>query len=781
MNVLNLALANIRKGKSAAISLFILMTIAALLLNVGLMVMITMNTFYDDKVQELHDPHVNIIMKRVDFRQDYRDFFERHADMEQFEVDDVLLIPTVKFRYGDSDLDIATIIQDAGPERRISPLKLTEQLAETGENDIYMPISFKASGGYKLGDRLTMTYQDKTYTYRIAGFFEITMMGTNNNGMMKFVLPSRAYNELAHQLGDAEKGVMMSAVLTDSTQATDLLNRYDQTFPQLSQADAIPTYYEGNIEAMKDNSSLTINIVAMILVAFATVVMVVSLIVIKFRVSDSIEDTIVNMGVLKAIGYTSGQIIRAINLQFMFVTLLAGITGTAISYLLMPGFGGIVTSMSGLIWMNSFNPIANIISILIVVILVPVVTMLSAKRIRRLNPVTALRGGLTTHNFKKNFFPLAESKGILHWLLACKTMLMYRKQNVMITAIMAAITFTSVFAIVLYYNVAVDNRAFVHLVGAETSNVSIVTKTESDNIKIIEALKRSEFVQKTSMIDMIATKVEGQKIYSYVSDDYSKLDNQTIYEGRYPKYDNEIAISWVVSTKFGKTIGDKIEAGVGDKRYSYLITGFSQSMSNMGEAVHFTLPGIRHVIPDYQQLSTKIYLQGIDNQSFIRDLKAQYGKAIQETMDIDEVIKSQSGIYISAVFAVMMMIMAITVLVVALLLYLVIKTMIIRRKKELGILKAIGYTTLQLMNQIALSFVPIVLIGVIIGGILGYMFTNAILTMLLSGMGSHSVHFVVRAPMIIVLCIGIVVMAYLVSMLVARRIKRISAYGLITE
>ena len=114
-------------------------------------------------------------------------------------------------------------------------------------------------------------------------------------------------------------------------------------------------------------------------------------------------------------------------------------------------------------------------------------------------------------------------------------------------------------------------------------------------------------------------------------------------------------------------------------------------------------------------------------------------------------------------------------------LYLVIKTMILKRKREFGILKATGYTTLQLMTQIALSFVPIVIAGVIMGGVLGCLYTNSLLTLLLSGAGIHNVKFIVKIPPIVMLCIGLVVLAYLVSMLISRRIKWISAYGLITE
>ena len=58
---------------------------------------------------------------------------------------------------------------------------------------------------------------------------------------------------------------------------------------------------------------------------------------------------------------------------------------------------------------------------------------------------------------------------------------------------------------------------------------------------------------------MISTKLDGQSFYTNISDDYSKLDNQTVYEGRYPQYDNEIAVSWVVAKLLHKGIGDTVE------------------------------------------------------------------------------------------------------------------------------------------------------------------------------------------------------------------------------
>lgn len=780
MNIVNLAWANIKKGKSAAISLFILIFIAGLLLNIGMTVIFKINTFYDDKVKELHDSHLSMIMSSSDYEPSKGDFLKSYSGVSESEMESILLMSTAKFRYGNSEMNQSAALLNADANRTIAPLKLMEKIDLSNEPDIYLPYSFKVSGGYKLADTFTITYQEKEYRYRVAGFFEATMLGTTNTTLMKYFLPDPEYRQLTDQLGGA-KGTFISAILKDSTQSARLLQDYNKLYPRLNEEWKSSFFWSMDIEMMKSVSTLTIHIVAMILVAFAAIIVLVALIVIKFRVTNSIEDGIVNIGVLKAVGYTSRQIMYSIILQFMLITFIAGIVGVAASYMVMPVFGGVISSLSGLLWIQSFNIGINLTSILIVAVLVLTVTLFSSMRIRKLHPIAALRGGIITHSFKKNLFPLDKAMGGLNFMLACKTMMANSRQNIMIAMIMAAVTYASVFSIVLYYNVVTDKTAFVHLVGAETSNVIVQSKSGMDSEKLITAIEQMDGVEKTAILDFISMQIDGQPFYMNISDDYSKLENQAVYEGRYPQYDNEIAISWAVSQLLHKKIGDTVMVEEGDAGYPFLITGLSQSISNMGQLTSVTLAGIRQLIPDYTGTMINVYLKGTDNASFIENIKTQYGDLAIEYTDVDETITSQSSVYISAVFAVMVLVLTVTVLVVVLILYLVIKTMILKRKREFGIFKATGYTTLQLMTQIMLSFVPIVITGVTIGGVLGIQYTNSMLTLLLSGAGIHNAQFMIEVPLIIGLCIGLVLLSYLVSMIVSRRIKGISAYELITE
>ncbi len=763
-------------------SLLIFILIASLLLNIGLMVITQINTFFDHKNEQLKDPHAMFVMNQKSDTPAYREYLANYPGVTETEVEDIIDMENVNYQFGNGELSSGVIIYNADEERHIGSLKFVEKTKTSSSNDIFVPYSFKTNGGYELGDDFIITYQDKDYEYRVSGFFETTMMGTINIGVMKLMLPESSYQRLANELDNQSKALVFSARMEDKQQSPKLSEDFIQEVQQSQIDDVAATNIMGiDIELVKNVSTLTINIIATILVAFAAVIVLVSLLVVRFRVSNSIEDGMENIGVLKAIGYTSAQILSSILLQFILIVLCASTGGIVLSYILMPMLGGIISSLTGLLWVQEFDVLVNVISIILIVFCVVIVTLFSAFRVQNILPVAALRGGIHTHSFRKNHFPLEKAKGSLHFLLAMKAMVENAKQNLMILFIVMALTFASVFSAVLYYNIASDKTAFVNLFGSEPANVFVVVKPDANTSELLHNMEQMAHVSKVNILDLIETKIDGQTVYTNITDQYNQLENNIVYEGRQPKHENEISISWVVSSRINKGIGDTVKVEYGNETSSYLITGLSQSISNLGQVAGVTMEGIQKLDSNYQGTSLYVYLDGISNKEFIKMVQDQYGDSIIETFDIDKNVESQIGMYIAAVFAVMLMVLTITILVVALILYLVIKTMIIKRKKEFGVMKAIGYSTLQLMNQISISFLPVIMMGVTLGGVLGYFFTNPMLSILLSSAGAKRLDFIIHLPIVFMPCVGILVLAYMVSMVTSLRMKKISAYGLITE
>ena len=111
----------------------------------------------------------------------------------------------------------------------------------------------------------------------------------------------------------------------------------------------------------------------------------------------------------------------------------------------------------------------------------------------------------------------------------------------------------------------------------------------------------------------------------------------------------------------------------------------------------------------------------------------------------------------------------------------IIKTIIIKKQKELGIKKALGFTSEQLRTELSLSMMPSIALGISAGALIGVMNANNFLTLMLSAYGVSQSNMEAGPWMIISVVVTGLVVSYLMVYSLSRRIKKISAYSLITE
>lgn len=778
MNLLHLALANIKKRKSATISLLLLVILASLLLNTGLSILTKLDTFYSQKTHELNGAQFVAVATTNENTNKQIEFLQNNSNVKQLEHEESYLFQGLEIPYGKGHMTTATTILNKDIKRTLSPLELVEESKAIKENRIYVPYIFKTGGGYTVGDTFRLKYGNQQYTYTIAGFFETTLLGNTMGGIFKFFLPEEEYNELGKKLNAADHSTYIAATVADEEKLSDLSKSFSKAFPSTGLLSDVKV----DTKSSEISYMMPIKTVSIILISFAFIMLVVALVVVKFRVTNTIDDDIGNIGSLKAMGYTSNQVLYSMVLQFMMITGIGSIIGILLSYLALPFLGNIISSSIGLLWTQTINLWINLVCLLLISFLVFIVVGLAGLKIRNISPIIALRGGVLTHCFTKNRFALDRTKGNLQFTLGLKNMYSNRKQNYWVMLIIIILTFACVFTSVLYYNFSFDKTSIYKLAGSEEANLVLIAKEEAKADDIFSAIKKMDGIEKTGMLAQKSANVNGQSSLLYVSDDYSQIDWHTAYEGRQPRYDNEIAISGVIAKDQGKKIGDTIKVTLDNHTKEYLITGLTQQFSdgnNMPSSL--TLEGYQHLLPSYKKDTLSIYLKdNVKTNDFAKEITTKFGDQLI-IGNIDAAFSSQMGSINAAIAYVMILIVVITLLAVSLILYLIIKTMIIKRKRELGIYKALGYTTYQLMTQITFSFLPVVILAVTLGGLLGSLFTNSILSILFSSLGIFNSVFRVNMPIIIVLCIGILLFSYIICILVTRRIKKISAHGLLTD
>lgn len=781
--ILLLAFANIRKTKVQSVTLIILLLISSLLLNIGLMVSFNFDKFFNKTANELNTGNTYYFISESLYNDMVENYILSHKETVSMEKTDSILT-FAKLSWNGSELSQRIVFFDQSKQRDQSRWKLVSDTIPDAENPVYLPYQFKTLGGYELGDNLILTINDSNYSFTIAGFSEDILFSSIATGFLSLYLPAESYQILSDELLEYHSVVVFANVNDNYKDIESGLLTLTKTRAFSSSSDVKSTIYGVDLYTIKFGRTMMSSLISVMMILFSLVTIAVCLLVIRFRIENSIEEDMPKIGSLKAVGYTSRQISFSIIMQYSLITFSGSLIGTPLVYLAIPWVGKVLALQTGLLWTQGFAPVINLVSMGFILLIIAVVSIISALKIRKTNPVQALRGGTTTHSFKKNHFPLENAKAPLSIVLSFKSVIQNIKQSFMIFVVMTAVSFTAVFAIIMYYNAVIDTSTFAKLPGDELSSALLgyTPENENDSEKFKEEILSLSDVRKAQYFDDTRMILDGYDVFTNVMEDYSTKENNTVYDGRYPAHDNEIAISGALANVLHKGIGDAVLIGPEEK--PFLITGLTQGLGNTGSTLkaHLTLNGIHKISTDFVQIQLHVYLtEGTDSAKFIDAMKKEYGERLIAAVDMEKSIEQGMASYVSIVSMVGKGMMIVTCFVVILVLYFVIGSTVTRRHRELGIQKAIGYTTWNLMNQIALGFIIPLVLGIIAGCLLGAVFCNPMLSVLLGAMAVMKANFIIAPVWIITTGIVLMVISYSTSILITWRIRKISAYALVAE
>jgi putative ABC transport system permease protein len=767
---------NLQKGRGQMMSMLLIIIVAAILMNIGALALYDYGLFFDKKAAELNAPHVSIIIEKAAYHPAHQEFLASDSAVTQTAIEDVLVMPTCNFLFGDGKMSQGVVIQNADIEREMGPMTIVGESLEPDKNSIYAPNILRLGGGYELGDSFTLEYENNEYTFNIAGFVEDILLGSLNMGAVGFYMPEPLFKRFMAE-GLAIPAVMLSAQLTDHRLSDDIV------FGSVSYFSNIGGFsYSFPIGLVKMARSLTANITSMIVVAFAAIVTIIALIVIRFRISDSIIDDIKDIGILKAMGYTSSEAKTSMLLQYLSITFVGTIFGIAVSYVLLPMVSALFSAQAGLVWNQGFAPATSLVCLLIMLSAVALNILYCTRRVKTLNPIDAIRGDMKTSATKRNFFRLDKAAGGLQFSLACKLIVQSPGQNIMVGVIIAALTFASAFGLVFFYNMAVDSESFIKTIAGEICSVAVIPMSNLNTARMCEEIGAMPGARKAIYFDDISLLIGEDFFMANVTEDFDELEGQLLYEGSYPKSADEVVIGGSMAEQLGKAIGDTVKISSGSKEAEYTISGYIQSGNNIGRTLALSIEGMRRIMPDYLPWMIFVYLdEGESAEVFIELLNNRYGSLIQKPINFDEMIKAQTSSYVAILAFAAIVILIITALIVTLILYFIIKTMVIRKRRYFGVQKALGFVTSQLVQQISLSFLPVVLAGSLLGTAMAYIGVNPMISALFRVTGLMRIDLVMAHLWLAILCVGIAVLSYVVAIVISSRVRRISAYTLVTQ
>ena len=399
-----LTCSNFRKAKGQAITIFVLVLLAAMLLNIWLILSFQYSKNFDARSELLNSEDVLFIYQSQDpaFINPLQTVLAEDARTDMYTIENCLSL-NLTCKYRDGDMNTYFVCYPAGQaaERSLGQYRFLEKTENPAENTIYLPYLYQTGGGYQTGDPFEFSVQNTTYRFIVGGFFENMLAGSFNGGVCTMLMEQSAYDALAEEqsLASTSVSVKLKEKADNAAYASQTGDKILQLYPQIGYN---YTWYDMSKQAR----TMTANICSAIVSGVAFLIIIIALIVIAFNVSNGIDEGMQSLGALKAIGYKSRQLILSLLLQFLLAGCGGVLCGAALSYAVLPILNALLVAQTGIPWEVRFFGIPMALSLLMILLMIAAAVYLSARKIRKIAPIDMLRQGIRTHNFKRNPFPL---------------------------------------------------------------------------------------------------------------------------------------------------------------------------------------------------------------------------------------------------------------------------------------------------------------------------------------------------------------------------------------
>lgn len=774
--ILLLAFQNMKKNRGQYISFGFIILLSAMLLHLGMITVMNYSDTFDEKSRTANTSDVFMNIAKSDLNDPLLDKIKNFEYTDSVETRDAIML-SGKIDTVNGEFNYSHVFYNMDQEHQQNILKTLEETDDAVKNPVYLSIWMKYNSGFDIGDTYSMDTQLGTIDLTVAGFVEDMQYGNYNLGIVAMYVPESTFKFLQNKVDSTFCYSTVNIKLTDSSKQKDMTSYIGDLVNGKTKYSASINNYD----VIKVNRTMTSGIFTTLIISFAVIILAVSILVCNFRISNSIEEDMQNMGALKAIGYTGKQVLASVISPYMIVSTFMSVIGCLISYLVLPLLQTGLKMQTGFEWKQPFEILPLLICFVIINALILFMVFMFAKKIRKITTITALRGGIETHSFKKNRFEMENSHFGPNVLLALKGFVENIKRNVLLFIVLLAITFAAMFTMVMFYNINVDPDAFMNAMSEEIPSVTL-KYTEGSGDELLKGISAMDNVDHCMFYDSINATCDSDNIPVMITDDYSKVANDICYSGRNPEHANEIAIGSSLSKEKDLTVGDKITFKYGDRTYEYLITGLLQSVNTNGMMSELTTEGAKHLSADYTPQQLFIYLEDKDGSAeFVDAVKAQYDSKITEYVDYVKTYQSAIKIYLSIINIFSIVMIVIMIVLILLIMYLIIKTVIVHQKQEYGILKSIGYTTKQLMLQMTLSFMPATVISTVLAGTLSFIFMNTAFGYIFRGLSIMKINFTVPFLGILIVAVAVCVVTFVISMLISNRIRKVTTYSLIKE
>ena len=709
----------------------------------------------------------------------------RLDEVEQVEIQNLVYSDyTIKEQESDSEGQLIPLKNDENRYRFFSDnlSGYREEIPEITPGEVYVSPSLVSMFGLHLGDEINFAIarSGQSVSLKVKGFYEDPFMGSSMIGMKGFLICEEDWLEIQQIIKQrksnalAREGAMLHIYSENPDQMTiSGLNRV------MNEKTSLPAYTEfiHSESAITGFMQILQNAFSGLLIAFVLVLLFVAMVSLGHSLSSGIEADYINMGILKTMGFTTGKLRLTQLMQYLTAIVSGMLVGFILSVPASHIAGEAMITTTGI--RIPTKPPAGwlVLSGLIILLLLILFIYYKTGRIGGITPMKAIRGDtfMAVHFTGKSFYCEVKKKGLYFWL-ALRQFITGKRRYISACAVAVLLVFFASLVGRMNAWLGADGKGMMDAFNPAEHDIGVQVFGDLTAEEAERVVSSYTDITDSYLLAMPSVSVDGT---SYTANVISEPERFHMMQGRTCQGEREIVVTEFVAKDLNLAVGDKMtvrgDAGSGE----YTVSGIYQCANDMGANIGMNREGYLKIGKDHPHLWCYHY--------FLADTsrKALITETLENTYGGDVHVHENSwpGLYgiISAMHALVLFMYGMVLIFILIVTVMTGSKILSAETGDLGIYKAIGFTSGKLRLTFSLRFCITAVIGSALGVILAAVCTDWLVSavMKLAGISNFASHPGLGE---VLFPAGIVILLFMVfSYLAAGRIKKVSVTVLVRD
>lgn len=377
---------NLQEKKIYSVVILFLVMLSGLSLMTAFGTVLRTEQIYEEVTAKTNSPQMLLGFEASHYNENYMSLLENNKYVEDVLVENYIYS---SFRYEDED-KVGCFFISYNPDINPYPTKYAQGKISLSENEVLLPSSMQDTYQIEKNDIISFKLGDKIYDYTVKDFIEDPFFGSSISTSKRIYISDDEFERIQTLSNNTPiLNYKVLSVYTDKENANQGI--FDSIYNEFTGEQKISWSVDELL--LKSGNVLLPSLVAVIFIIFSIFLFVITALILRYAILETVESDFVKIGVFKALGISNTMIMLTFIIRYLIITIIGTLIATMLSVYVTPFFGSIILNLSGLWWSGNVSFTVVLFITVGITLFVLLIVTIATLRVLKISPVKAIAVG----------------------------------------------------------------------------------------------------------------------------------------------------------------------------------------------------------------------------------------------------------------------------------------------------------------------------------------------------------------------------------------------------